>query len=260
LIKKLGLLANRANPCTYLGIYKGKPVILCRATDDFLLFCEDKSTYDAMIIDFREKWTIHALDEVKMFFGIRFICSPRCVTMDQTHKIKDLIIDVFGPSYEKQQLLGRGYTTPMIAGTDHANELAACITYSPAELHTAQHGETFGFNFRHVLGGCMHCALWMRLDILTACLTLAQYQAAPGKLHFRALKHLVGYLRLHPDIPLTFNRAMVIKDVSAINFELLEPDLQAQVSFKCCHLHTMYHMSRIQKVSPAATIYFNLWK
>jgi hypothetical protein len=37
--------------------------------------------------------------------------------MDQTHRIKDLLVDVFGPSYDKQQLSGRGYTTPMIAGT-----------------------------------------------------------------------------------------------------------------------------------------------
>jgi hypothetical protein len=68
----------------------------------------------------------------------------------------------------------------------------------------------------------MHCALWTRLDILTACLTLAQYQAAPGELHFCALKHVVDYLRLHPDIPLTFNRATVVKEVNAINYELLE--------------------------------------
>jgi hypothetical protein len=44
------------------------------------------------------------------------------------------------------------------------------------------------------------------------------------------LKHLVGYLRLHPDIPFTFNRATNVKDISANNFELLEPDLEAQVS------------------------------
>jgi hypothetical protein len=34
----------------------------------------------------------------------------------------DLLVDVFGPSYDKQQLSGQGYTTPMIAGTDHTNE------------------------------------------------------------------------------------------------------------------------------------------
>jgi hypothetical protein len=36
LFNEIGL---RADPCTYSGIYKGKPVILCQATDDFLLFC-----------------------------------------------------------------------------------------------------------------------------------------------------------------------------------------------------------------------------
>jgi hypothetical protein len=49
---ELGLAANRADPCTYSGIYKGQPVILCRATDDFLLFCRNQSSYDAMIVDF----------------------------------------------------------------------------------------------------------------------------------------------------------------------------------------------------------------
>ena len=86
----LTLLANRADPCTYSGIYENQPVILCCATDDFLLFCHDKSTYDAMIITFRKKWTVHTLDEVKMFFGIRFICSDRCVTLDQNHKLEIL--------------------------------------------------------------------------------------------------------------------------------------------------------------------------
>ena len=76
----------------------------------------------------------------------------------------------------------------------------------------------------------MHIALWTRLDILTACLILAQYQAAPGALHFKALKHLCGYLRLHPDLPLTFNRSTTAKEVASINFELLEPALITQVN------------------------------
>jgi hypothetical protein len=50
--------------------------------------------------------------------------------------VKDIITDVFGQSYDKQSLLGRGYTTPMISGMEHANELAACPPYSAIELHT----------------------------------------------------------------------------------------------------------------------------
>jgi hypothetical protein len=178
----LGLVPNRADPCSYLGIYNNQPVILCRVTDDFLLICKDKSTYDSMIVDFCKKWTVHALDEVKMFFGICFICSDCCVTLDQTHKIKDIIIDVFGPSHNIQSG-NKGYSTPMIAGTKHANDLAACTPYTSTELAIAQK-QMFAFGYRHVLGGCMHCALWTRLDIFMACLVLAQYQASPGSLHF----------------------------------------------------------------------------
>ena len=158
---------------------------------------------------------------------------------------------------------GCGYSTPMISGTEHANELAACTPYSSSELHTAQTGKTYGFVFRHVLGGCMHCALWTRLDILTACLVLAQYQSAPGTLHFRALKHLVGYIRLHPDIPLTVNQSSIAKDVQSINFELLDPTIQHQVgSLLLLKSHppaSMYHLTLILKDSAAATISFSLW-
>jgi hypothetical protein len=104
------------------------------------------------------------------------------VTLDQTHKIKDIVIEVFGPSLDKQQGK-RGYSTSMIAGTEHGNSLAACTPYTPDELAIVQKG-TFGFGYCHILGGCMHCALWTHLDILAACLVLAQYQASPGSLHF----------------------------------------------------------------------------
>jgi hypothetical protein len=108
----------------------------------------------------------------------------------------------------------------MIAGAEYGNDLATCTPYTSDELAIAQK-QTFGFGYRHILGGCMHCALWTRLDILTACLVLAQYQASPGSLHVRALKHLVGYLRLHPDIPLTFNRSTIPKEISAIAIKTL---------------------------------------
>jgi hypothetical protein len=63
----------------------------------------------------------------------------------------------------------------MIAGPEHGNNLAACTPYMPDELAIAQK-QTLGFRNCHILGGCMHCTLWTRLDILAACLVLAQYQ------------------------------------------------------------------------------------
>jgi hypothetical protein len=171
-----------------------------------------------------------------MFFGIWFINSDRCVSV-QTHKVRELVAKVFGCNHDLQTG-NKGYSTPMIAGTKHANDLAACTPYTASELGIAQK-QTFGFVYCHILGGCMHCPLWTRLDILTACLVLAQYQSNPGSLHFRALKHVVGYLRLHPDIPLTFQCSAAPWEISAINFSLLDSpteEQEAQVNAFTVHL------------------------
>lgn len=51
-----------------------------------------------------------------------------------------------------------------------------------------------------------HLCQWTRVDIQPATQRLAQYQNAPGELHFHSLLHLAKYLRSHPDLPLAFCR------------------------------------------------------
>jgi hypothetical protein len=87
--------------------------------DHFLLLCKDRDTYDDMVSAFRKRWTVPALNQVKMFFGIRFIISDHCVMLDQTHMIKEIVAEVFGPNHDLQSG-SKGYSTPMIAGTEHA--------------------------------------------------------------------------------------------------------------------------------------------
>jgi hypothetical protein len=194
----------------------------------------------------------------KKFFGICFICSDRCATLDQTHKIKDIIIDVFGLSHNKQ-LGNKGYSTPMIAGTEHANDLAACMPYTPAKLIIAQK-QTFAFGHRHVLGGCMHCALWTHLDILTACLVLVQYQASPGSLHFRALKHLVSLptSRYSTDFHLFDHpKRNIIRQLLSIHLWLHK---SIRYFSRLFQHERIYHMILIPLASPAATISFSHMK
>ena len=44
------------------------------------------------------------------------------------------------------------------------------------------------------------------MDIQTATQRLAQYQNAPGKLHFDGLVQIAKYLRTHPDLPLCYTK------------------------------------------------------
>jgi hypothetical protein len=94
----LHLLANRADPCVYSGIVNNEPVILGRATDDFLCACKSSATYDYIIERFRTKWKIHSLGLVRTFFGLNFVATPHCITVDQTDKCERIITQVFGPS------------------------------------------------------------------------------------------------------------------------------------------------------------------
>ena len=66
--------------------------------------------------------------------------------------------------------------------------------------------KTYGFEYRTLLGQLQHLCQWTRLDIQTAVQRLAQYQNAPGMLHFEGLLQIAKYLRRYPDLPLTFNR------------------------------------------------------
>jgi hypothetical protein len=66
----------------------------------------------------------------------------------------------------------------------------------------------------------MHLALWTRLDIFPTCVILAQYQNFPSHIHFEAVKQLVGYLRLHPNIPLVFDCSRFREHVGAFDLQI----------------------------------------
>jgi hypothetical protein len=192
LANELKLIANRADPCVYSAIVNGHPVILRRATaDDFLCVCESGETYDYIVAQFRTKWKIHSLGIVRTFFGLNFVITEHCITINQTTKCENIVSQVFGPSWSKNQKV-LIYHSNESTGTKYAELLARSTPLSDENLLAME--EPFGFKYRFVLGACIHIAIRTRLDILLACVVLAQIQTSTGIEHVEALKHLVGYL------------------------------------------------------------------
>jgi hypothetical protein len=106
----------------------------------------------------------------------------------------------------------------MKSGTAYAESLARADPLDPKGLKQAT--IKFGFEFCSVLCSCMHLALWTLLDLLPSCIVLAQYQTHTAHLHFAVLKHLIGYLRLNPNIPLAFDKTCFHDHISAIELEV----------------------------------------
>jgi hypothetical protein len=220
IFKELGLLPNRADPAVYSGIFQGHPLILGRATDDFLCACEHEATYKAVVAVFETHWTIHALGIVDTFFGLHFVLSNVCITIDQTTKVKTVIAEVFGPSW-KAQNPSSSFCIPMKTGTAYAESLARALPLDDDGM--AKVKAQYGFEFCSVLMSCMHLALWTRLNVFTTCVVLAQYQNDPSHIHFEVVKQMVGYLQLHPDLPLAFDRKRFVNTVGAFDIEIALP-------------------------------------
>jgi hypothetical protein len=132
----------------------------------------------------------------------------------------------------------------MKTGTSYAESLARALPITDDEL--VKLVKVYGFEFCRVLMSCMHIALWTRLDIFTTCVVLAQYQNSPSHIHFKALKQLVGYLRLHPDLPLVFDRSRFIDNVGAFELDIEQFDTAA---FNLPGPES-YHVANVQLLYP----------
>jgi hypothetical protein len=106
----------------------------------------------------------------------------------------------------------------MKAGSKYVELLVRSPPLSDADLLAKE--SSVGFKYRSVLGACVHLAIWTRLDILLGCVCLAQFQTNTGHAHFEALKHLIGYLRRNPNIPLTYCRQRFDASVSALDLRI----------------------------------------
>jgi hypothetical protein len=89
------------------------------------------------------------------FFGLHFLTSEDCITIDQTAKVETIITTVFGPSW-KAQPPSSSCSIPMKTGTAYAESL----TWALDEAGMKQVKDEYGFEFRSTLMSCMHLALW----------------------------------------------------------------------------------------------------
>jgi hypothetical protein len=139
----------------------------------------------------------------------------------------------------------------MKAGSKYAEMLARSPPLIATEI-------SFGFIYRSVLGACVHLAIWTRLDILLACVVLAQFQTSTGVEHYEALKHLVGYLRRNPDVPLTYCRQRFDAAVSMLDVQINETDplISEIFSSSSYHVGSVDLITRTQDLIVASALLF----
>ena len=102
---------------------------------------------------FKGYWKIHDMGTiVEHYFGLWFVHSPNCLTIDQT-PVHDILVSVFGNDW-RNQVGSKMDVVPMLAGTNHKEALAGCIPYDEAEL--AEAVTSYGLIYWTLLGQFQH--------------------------------------------------------------------------------------------------------
>ena len=102
---KLGFTRNRADKCIYRVLIGKHHVIMTRETHDIFVAYASIQAYEFIVTTVEADWKVHNMGLVSHFFGLHFVISRNCMTVDQTHLVvHEVLTYEYGDSWSQQQL------------------------------------------------------------------------------------------------------------------------------------------------------------
>ena len=141
--------------------------------------------------------------------------------MDHNHLIRQTLIMIFGPSWMKQPVTTK--TAPLPSTPEYEIKFFTATPLSVQQKLKLE--KDLGWTYRTILGIWLFVAHQTRIDILPSVTLLSQFQNAPGKEHYDAVKAIGKWLRCYPDLPLTFKRkkkARLQKEINHVDISFEE--------------------------------------
>ena len=184
---EIGFEQSNADESIFVYDQKGSYIILAVYVDDILALAKSQREIQFVFDALSQKFKLRNLGPVKKFLGLD-IYRPTPT----------------GPVYLSQST----YARKML----HKFNMARCNPVkTPCETSVHLHKRTpdeepaDGELYRQMIGSLMFLAQYARPDIAFTVSTLSQYLKDPSIHHFRAVKHLLRYIRAHKDLSLAFD-------------------------------------------------------
>jgi histone deacetylase 1/2 len=195
-LRAIGFTQTTGDACLYIltDYSKGAPdgigLMLCLYVDDISVAASTDDAYDWFITVLGERFPINSDEtgnlEWILSMGIKYDYGAGTLKLTQTLAIERLCA-VLGLERETRTPT----TTPM---TDRLPRVAT------REVPKEE------FDYLSILGSVLHINMLTRPDISYAVSNLTRHASTPGRVHVRALKHLVRYLYDTRTIGITYHR------------------------------------------------------
>jgi Reverse transcriptase (RNA-dependent DNA polymerase) len=183
LVGVLGFSRNVSDECFYVRIQGGIIAIIALYVDDLLIACNNIGILNEIKEGLSREFEMKDMGQARMCLGFRIFRnrSERKLTLSQ-EKYALSVLSRFGMSD------ANGARTPMEVSidVDDSSELATNVPY------------------REAIGSLMYLMVGTRPDIAFAVSRMAQYVESPTVLQWKAVKHIMRYIKHTSDYGLEF--------------------------------------------------------
>lgn len=202
--ESLGYYKSQADPCVHSRMINGEHTITSTYTDDIFGASSTKEEAEKAKKEFEACFEIKDVGDQGYILGIRVEKDEEtgAISLSQEAYLRR-ILERFG------MLHCNAKSTPLPSGT--------ILSESDCAKTDEDHHFMNDKPYREALGSCMWAQVATRPDIAYALSVLARFQANPGPAHWKAMLHLLAYLKGTLSYKITYHRGASIDPIGFVD-------------------------------------------
>jgi len=190
---ELKYIKSRADPCVRFKKTDDTYTITTTYTDDVFGASNDDEEAEKMKDEIGKKWETRDIGETENFLGMRVQQELKAGTIRLSQRpYWELVL----ARYQLENIIPRN--TPLPVGIVLDSEMSPKTDSEKEEMKDKP--------YRSLLGSVMCGQLATRPDLSFSVSLLARFQADPGLTHWKALLHVIGYIKNTLDYGITCSR------------------------------------------------------
>ena len=188
----IGYYTSKADPCMRTKWTEDSNVTITNTyTDDVFGASSNKELAALAKDEITRCYEIKDVGEINKLLGIQVVWDELSgeISFSQEHYILDFLTE-----FNLSEITPRN--TPEIIGQELSTDMSPTSEYEVYEMRDKP--------YVNLLGKVMYAQVGTRFDISNAVKNLSRFQKNPGLIHWRALLHLLGYLKSTAHFKLTY--------------------------------------------------------
>ncbi len=184
----IGFKPSKSVPCLFIFISKEGKIYVLNYVDDMLYFETNEETTKWFKQQLNNHFNLEFLDQAHWYLATRINQLANFdIELDQSHYCLAIVKRYLDTPETKKVLTA--HTTPL--PSDFIPSTADC---SQDEAKAKQLALEYNIDYASCIGSLIYLGM-TRVDIVFAVNKLAKFTHRPGKAHFKAVLHLLRYLR-----------------------------------------------------------------